>query len=213
MKKIVHILLITALTTLTQSATTHANIQLAPETQIQYLIEQAQFFAKQGIAQKDILEIFTHNLTYEKSCAAKSKRASMKLRIILLATGCTSLIVIGGGLTYYVMNGKLKTERATNARLTSENARLTTANQQAAQAQNPIAGIVQLVQNPEVLGGIATALQGGQAQVGQVAENVIGAFENINPDELIGGIGRVIHAFQRGGQQPDREYRTFPGDE
>ncbi|GEM_PF-6143170 len=102
-----------ALTLLSSTYQDQAAPSTFNEAQTQYLIEQAQFFAKQGIAQKDILEIIINNLTDEKNCAAKSKQASRKRRRIILAAGCTTLILIGSGLIYYAINDKQKEDRAT----------------------------------------------------------------------------------------------------
>ncbi len=176
MKKIAYILLITALTILTQSRATHTDIKLASNGQVQYLINQAQSLAEQGIDQKDILKIFDQGLTEQELGAAKPKTG---FRMIIIFTGCIVCVAIGGGITYYFINEKINEKQAEVDRLNTQNqqhqrniANLTQQlNQAQAQAQNPLAGIAAMLQQNQAPGNPLAALmqqlQQNQAPGGQ----------------------------------------------
>lgn len=104
MKKILPILLILA----SLNAASNAELNYLQEEQVRYLMNQAQFLAKQGITQEDIIKIFEQSLTDQELGATKPKKNDLRLIESIL---CISL---GAAVTYLIMDYKLREERARN---------------------------------------------------------------------------------------------------
>ncbi|MBS1988580.1 hypothetical protein JST56_06360 [Candidatus Dependentiae bacterium] len=173
MKKILSLaLLITACLN-----TSQATIDPLQEAQVQYLMNQAQFFAQQGISQHEILRIFEENLAHEEFSAAKPQTGKLLLLALLAGAICVG---VGSGVTYYLMMNQTPAEnhQQGNPDVQQLETQVATLRQQLAQAQNQsqnidladllrqcneqnnIAGIRQLLTNQQITGDreIARAL-------------------------------------------------------
>lgn len=97
MKKILSIALVIAASLNASQAT----INPLQETQAQYLMNQAQFLAEQGVSQENILKIFKQNLTQE---SLNTDTVQAPRSYLIITAGCVVGIMIGGGVVYYFMN-------------------------------------------------------------------------------------------------------------
>ena len=105
MKKIIILLIVTALTFIHQ-VSTYASINLESNQRDQYLVDQAQFLIQNGISQQEVLEIFKDGLKKEKLCADKPKSN----KILWTIAGCCVVLVVIGGTYYFLV--KKQTQNA-----------------------------------------------------------------------------------------------------
>jgi hypothetical protein len=129
-----------------QATATINRLQVA---QTQYLMNQAQFFAQQGVSQENILKIFKQSLAQE---SLSTDKVETPRSYLIITAGCVVGIMIGGGVVYYFMNKINNQNQARINQLTQENEVIEQAAQNVAQiAQNTAAQGLQLAEDNRLL--------------------------------------------------------------
>jgi hypothetical protein len=86
----------------------NATPNILQKEQAYYLINQVRLLTLQGKSPEDIVKIFEQSLMNEKSCSSSCEHDSNTL------IECLIFMALGAGITYLIMDQKLKEEKAKN---------------------------------------------------------------------------------------------------